>query len=308
METGADQQSIGDSVASAAASMSGDAGNVAAAPAVTEPALELPGGKWNDEQKQLFSQIGGVPEHGRKFQQLFNDVYKSMQGDYTRKTQELAGFRKEYDSWQQMLQPYLPQWQRAGVQPLQGMQQVLGWASYLASNPKPALLELAKTYGVDLSEVGQEQPYVDPSVRAVQQQMSQMQQHLHMQQVQAQQAQQARILDEIRAFESSQDESGNPKYPYFHDVYSDMIALLQSGNFKDLESAYEYATYGNRDVRTRIAEQTAKAEAAKRAAEAQKAVDASRNVSAKAGGKSPNPSPHKTLRDEIAAHARALSG
>lgn len=323
VETGENvQQSIGESVASAAATLTeqsnqerGEGGRFAgkepadkgqSVQAAVEAALELPGGKWTDEQKQLYGKLGSLPE-GRTYQQFINDVYKSMQGDYTRKTQEVANFRREYDQFQQMLQPYLPQWQRAGVQPLQGMQQVLGWAQYVASNPKQGLLELAKTYGVDLSEAVQEQPYVDPAVQSLQQKLSQFEQNQHYQRVQAEQAQQAQILAEIQAFEEAQDESGNPAHPHFRDVYDDMIVLLQSGRFKDLQSAYDYATYGNRDVRTRLAEQAAKQDAAKRAAEAQKAVEASKSVSSKSGGKSPN-TPRTSLREEIAALARAQSG
>lgn len=307
METEVTQQaSIGDDVAAAAEQLSGGSATPPPTAAATpEPPLELPGGKWSDEHKQLFGSLATMQD-GRKYQQFLLDAYKSMQGDYTRKTQEIAQQRRQFEQYQQIIQPFAQHWQRAGMAPEAGLQQILAWAQHVSSNPRHGLVELAKTYGVNLQELIEEQPFVDPTVAALQQKIGQLEQHLHSQQMQAQQAQQAQILEQIKAFEAAQDETGNPKYPYFQDVGQEMIALLSSGHFQTLEDAYDYATNGNREIRARIAEEAAKRDAAKRAAEAAKAVAPAKTVTSKSGGNA-TPPKARSLREDIEAAARQLS-
>lgn len=136
-------------------------------------------------------------------------------------------------------------------------------------------------YGVDLQSLVEEQPYVDPQVSALQQQLQMMQQAQHQQVQQVQQQQYHRLTEEIRAFETAADEQGNPKAPHFTRVWDSMLRLANGGLAKNIQEAYEKAVALDSELQAEIAADRAKKDASTRAAEAKKALDASRGVRSK---------------------------
>lgn len=67
-----------------------------------------------------------------------------------------------------------------GMDTRQGLGQLLAYAEQLAKDPKSTIPQLAKLYGVDLGALVAEQPYVDPQVATLQQQLQQLQQQQQM--------------------------------------------------------------------------------------------------------------------------------
>lgn len=129
-------------------------------------------------QEESFTQLNPetLPEDLKK-------IYKSMQADYTRKTQDLSSRRKEYDEreqqWKEQLKTYgaaeqeLQQWrdwykslseqtedQTAQQQPQQTQQRADQTLSYLdepgAENIKRFVTELQSTYDKNLSALKEE--------------------------------------------------------------------------------------------------------------------------------------------------------
>lgn len=266
------------------------------------PALEAPS-MWGKPFKDAFSKLASTPEQ-RESAEAWLNHWKEQQGYTTKKEQEFSDLRKQFDPIRETLQPYEQYWQRQGMDTRQGLSQLLGWGQALASNPQQTLLELAKLYQVNLAEATAAQPYVDPEYRKLEQQYQQLQQQLQQVQQYPQQQQRTQMLEQLKAFESAQDEQGNPKHPYYGRVIEQMVGLARGGLANGVEDAYAKAIALNPDIQAEIAQKRGADEAATRAAEAKKAAEASRTVKSKSGG---TPAlPERGLRDDIAANAAAM--
>lgn len=266
------------------------------------PALEPPP-MWGKQYKEVFGKLAGTPDY-RSAAEAWINQYKESQGYITKKEQELADYRKQLDPIREVLSPYEQYWQRQGMDTRQGLSQLLSWGQALASNPQATLLELSKLYNVNLREALAEQPYVDPQVQTLQQELQQVRQMLQQQQQGGLQEQQNRVLEQLKAFETATDEQGNPKHPHYQRVFDKMVGLARGGLTKSIEEAYELAVSLDKELQAEIAQKRAAEEAAARAAEAKKAAEASRTVKSKQTGSGTQP--ERNLRDEIAATAAAL--
>jgi hypothetical protein len=222
--------------------------------------------------------------------------------------QNYGALRQNFEPIHQVLAPFMEGWQRNGIAPQQGLQQVMAWGQMIAQDPQRGLTELAKYYNVDLAKVVEQQPYVDPAVsgelNALRQQVQQMVQHQRGSAMQSMAQQQNAVVQHIRAFESETDASGQPKYPHFQRLADKMSQAINAGFASDLPSAYEFASRNDADLQREMGEAAKRNEAAKRAADAQRAAAASRQVSGKGGAGNP---PAKTLREELEANLRAQS-
>lgn len=266
------------------------------------PALEAPA-MWGPKYKEVFSKLAGTPEQ-REYAEAWLNHYKEQQGYTTKKEQEAADLRKQFDPIREVLSPYEGYWQRQGMDTRQGLSQLLGWGQALASNPQQTLMELAKLYQVDLAEAVQAQPYVDPAYQKLEQQYQQLQQQLQSVQQYPQQQEQNRVLEQLKAFETATDEQGNPKHPYYSQVFDQMVGLARGGLTQSIEDAYAKAVAMNPEIQAQITQKREAERAATLAAEAKKAAEASRTVRSKAGGDVRVPD--RGLREEIAATAAGM--
>jgi hypothetical protein len=162
------------------------------------------------------------------------------------------------------------------------------------------LVKLAGDYGIDVKGLASyEAPYVDPSVAALQQQVSQFQQYFDNQQQSSARSQQDSLNSEIQAF------SSDPKHSHFDSVKDHMAALLQAGLAQDLPSAYEQAVYANPAVRGLV---LAEQQAQQRAELAKKATAAKVAASVNHRQRTPLPSaaPVGTMDDTIRGFLRGI--
>lgn len=207
--------------------------------------------------------------------------------------------------YRELVTPYLPAIQAQGMNAMQALQGMLQ-QNYVLRHGTPAekrelLLNAAKIYGIDISDPVETQPFVDPQVQALQQQLAQLQ-AFQQQQVQAAQFQEKASIDsQIAAFASA------PGHEHFQKVSTRMGALLASNQANDLEDAYQQAIWADPELRsTLLAAQQAEAEA-KRAAEAKAKATAARNASGSVRGSSSGlasnvpPAPKGSLREELRA-------
>lgn len=256
---------------------------------------------WGKQYKDVFGKIAGSPDH-RDVAEAWVNHWKETQGYITKRDQEYAAYRQRFDPIYERIRPYEQYWQMQGMTAEAGVTQLLSYAEALARDPASMIPQLAQMYGVDLNQLVQQQPYVDPEVQTLKQQLQQMQQ-AQQQSVQQQQYQvQHRLTEEIRAFADSVDEQGNPKAPHFQRVFDKMVGLARGGLAKDIQSAYDLAVSLDADLQAEIAVEKEKAAAAARAAEAKKAVEASRTVKGKSTEGQP---PEKSIRDELEAQLSA---
>ena len=235
---------------------------------------------WKQPYRDAFGKYASNPEY-RDLLSNWQGQWKETQGYITQRDQEYADYRKRFEPLHEVLSPYEQHWRQQGMDTVAGVRQLVSYAEALAKNPQAVIPQLAQMYGVDLQSLVAEQPYIDPQVSALQQQVQRMQQAEHQRTQAAQQQQYHRLTEEIRAFETAADEQGNLKAPHFQRVYNTMVALANGGAAKSLQEAYDKAVVLDPELQAEIAEARAKQDAAARAAEAAKAAAASRTVKSK---------------------------
>ena len=186
-------------------------------------------------------------------QHMFMERYKDLEGDYTRKTQEIAKYRKRQQAFDEIMQPHKADFERAGMDEVAAVRQLLAAHDYLRKDPANAINWLANQYGVDVGAIGNdpalEDEYADPQVKQLQQQVAQLTGFIQNQQTQQQSQVQASTQSLIDQFAAETDANGNPKHPHFERVRGVMGTLISSENAKDLNTAYEMAVYADPELR-----------------------------------------------------------
>jgi len=213
---------------------------------------------WPKEEQEIFNTWDANVQH------QVMDRYKAMEGDYTKKTQALAKYKKRNESLDEIYGPFRDDFQRAGMDEVAATRQLLAAHKYLREDPQQALKWLAKSYGVDLTAVNDdtaiEDEYADPQMKAMQQQIAQLQGTITNQQQQAQNMQKQEVQAMIDNFQTAKDADGNLKHPHFDVVQNQMSGLISSGVAKDIASAYEMAVYANPETRAKVLDEKVKKE------------------------------------------------
>jgi len=186
-------------------------------------------------------------------QHMFMERYKDLEGDYTKKTQAVAQYRKRQEAFDEIMQPHKADFERAGMDEVAAVRQLLAAHDYLRKDPQNAIAWLANQYGVDMGAIGNdpalEDEYADPQVKQLQQQVAQLTGFIQNQQTQQQSQVQASTQSLIDQFAAETDANGNPKHPHFERVRGVMGTLISSENAKDLNTAYEMAVYADPELR-----------------------------------------------------------
>lgn len=211
------------------------------------------------------------------------------------------------DSFRRTLEPYMETLQRLKIDPAEQTGRLMQ-AQYTLAFGSPEqkgqlLLQIAQDYQIDLSSLAVSQPFVDPQVQDLQNQIREVQSQLsNAQRLQAQ-ASRAELQRTVEAF--AQD----PANQFFDDVSGEMEMLLKSGAAKDLKEAYEKAIWLNPAIREKelARRQAEKAEAQRKAdvekvEKARKASAANVQTAAKGGSAAtPLGSMDDTLAETLAA-------
>lgn len=268
------------------------------APLVPElPPLEAPS-MWGAKYKESFGKLAADPNL-RPVAESWQEHWKEQQGYSTKRDQEYADYRKRLDPVYDRISPYVSHWQQQGMDPAQGIGQIMSYAEALAENPQATLMQLAELYGVDLGQLVAEQPYVDPQYSALEQRLRQFEQAQTNWEQQQQQARLDQYAQQVTAFAESKDEQGNPKYPHYDRLFPTMLGLANAKMATDFDTAYAMAYKLDTELSSADAAQRELSDAATRAAQAKKAVDASKTVMGKSTAE--GAPPQQSLRDELAA-------
>ncbi len=263
---------------------------------------------WALEDQELFRQ---QPVEVQKY---LLGRHKSMEADYTKKSQEVAPFRKAIEPWQ----PYL---QSLNVKPEDAFNMLMS-AQYQLQTGSPeqkreALLKIAKDYGISLEGAkpanGQDAQHdgvfsteIDRVIQPLRDELGQLKTAAQTREQQALQAQAAEAEKTVQAFRDAKTEAGKPAHPHFDEVQDDMTRLAQAdrlaGRTPDLADLYERAVWANPTVRAKLtaAQQHAakRADEQRRKGEVQKAKKAAVSVTGGPAGTREQP---KSLREDIAA-------
>ena len=261
---------------------------------------------WPVEHQETFRGLD------RKAQSLLLDSYKNMEGDYTRKTQEIAPLRKATEKWT----PYLSQMQADPAQTFdQLMQHEYGLRTGTNQQKIEILLGLARDYQVDMRTNGngeqpsaEEDPFgihekIQAAVNPVMQQVQQLNGSFQQQQGYSQQASQSAAQKNIEEFRDRKGADGKPAHPYFAEVFDKMLATAQAkqaaGQTPDLAQLYEEAIWTSTSVRAKM--QAAERHTSKLAEQERQERVKIASGSLAGGGGSPTEQPTGTVRETVEA-------
>lgn len=260
-----------------------------------ELAVMQPPEHWPAEDKEMFA--AQTPEA----QQFLLNRHKAMEGDYTRKMQEMAPLR-EYEPVKQMFAPYEDQLRQSGSSPAQIIQRWAQVDQQLTQDPASTIAWLAQQYGVNLDG---EAPQVNPEVMTLKQELSELRNSISQREQAEYSAKQSAAMNDVTAFYEEKTEAGELAHPYIDEVMGDMIALAKTevaeGKQPKLSDLYDRAVWMNTSVREKHLASQRQAEEAKRQAEArQKAAKAKRAAKTVTGSPSgSSPDPDLSLQDQL---------
>lgn len=224
---------------------------------------------WNAQQREVFAKL--PPEA----QKIVHERAMQVEQHFTRTAQQLASVQQQYRDIEETIAPYEQKWALNGVPRAAVMKQLLEAQDFINRDPVAAIQWIASTTGVDLGQVGQMQPQVDPQIMTLQQQVEAMRAHIAEQQSYQQQQVLSSANQEIQNFASETAQDGTPLRPYIEQVSQEMasiVALLRSQNPHAphrtiLQEAYDRACWGNPQVRESLIQSQQAAAEAKRTAE-----------------------------------------
>lgn len=241
-----------------------------------------PPSTWSAEQKKAF---GELPDKGKAF---LLDRHRSMEADYTRKTQEIATQRKEYEALDQLFAPFSDAMKQSGVTRAAAVQGWLAMETTLRSGDfgrQVALIaNTAKNYKIDpiklASQILTVAGVADPKAALEQaahaaaeankgkpapielpaevtkklERVDAIDAHLRNQEQRAIDAEAARIDGEINKFKTATDASGALLHPYFDELMETMSRLIDQATVAKkavppIDQLYQEAIFANPAVR-----------------------------------------------------------
>lgn len=227
------------------------------------------------------------------------------EADIHREFTRQDGERQFAKTMKSVIDPYMPLIAQQGGNPMAVVKSMLETAKVLSTGDPVtktnAIRQLIRDVGIDPQALFGEQQQIDPMLQTVHQKFQALEEQQRQQQYYAQQQQEAQTQSVIGAF------AADPKNVHFEQVKGHMAALLQAGQAKDLQDAYDQAVWARPDTRSSLLAEQQRSAEEKRAAEMRAKADAARraggSVTGSPGlGHSADPKAgQRSLREELAA-------
>jgi hypothetical protein len=257
-----------------------------------KPAIDAPV-SWTAEQKAKWATL--PPDTQAYIAQRDKESHEAI----SRAGQQI----KAFEPIGEVIKQYSHVFQKNGLQPHDGIARMMAVNEMLETNPRAAIAEIAKAYGVNLQGATDEQNASpdNPRIAELEARLARQESHLTAQLRQQQQAEAAELAREIADFAKDK--------PHFESVRKVMAGLMNSGAAETMQEAYERAVYADPTIR-----QSLLAEEQTKAAEKRKAEEAERVKAAKkAAGVNVKSSPGqsnapKTMDEDLWAIARKHYG
>lgn len=300
------------------------------------PAAVEPPANWPEADKAMFKKAP------KEMQEWALRRSKEMEADYTRKTQAVAELKREYEPVDQIFAPHREVMKAKGLTPRTIIE---GWANVerqLMSGNVDIVKGIVEGYKLDRAKVAQALGLTNAAAPATENPADGTPQNVALppevvnelktlrEKVDARErreqeaarlaAQEAaqRIESDIQAFKSAADDKGNLLHPYYDDVESQMVALVNAARaggqkIPTLQELYDTAVWANPSTRERLLTAQRQAEEAKRKEEARaKAAAAKKAASSVTGAPSAGQVQvdrpvNRSLREELEANAAELS-
>ena len=276
------------------------------APPVTENAVQTAETVVEQAKPAIDAPISWTAEQRAKWSTLPPDTqaYIAQRDKESHEAISRAGQQiKAYEPIGEVIKQYSHVFQKNGLQPHDGIARMMAVNEMLETNPRAAIAEIARAYGVNLQGTTDEQNASpeNPRIAELEARLAKQEAHLTTQLRQQQQAEANELAREIADFAKDK--------PHFESVRKVMAGLMTSGAAETMKDAYEKAIYADPTIRqsllvdeqTKAAEKR-KAEEAERVSKAKKAAGV--NVKSSPG----QASVARSLDDDLWAIARKNYG
>lgn len=214
------------------------------------------------------------------WQRLPKNVQAAIRETYDAVAQD----RAEVAPLREMIDTARPLLVREAGSVQEGIRQLLAFHQLSVDKPVDLALHILRARGIDprvafggQPAAGQQpqgqqpQPGIQPQVPDVRSIVAQLvQQELQPLRAQVEQRETQQYVTTIEAFRA------DPAHPYFNEVSQHMGFLLKAGHAKDMQEAYDQATWANPVIRSALMQQQTEDAAKARAAEVAKAEQANR--------------------------------
>ena len=229
---------------------------------------------WSEDVRSKFKDL---PRDAQEYM-LKRD--KEMTADYTRKTQEIAEQRKNFESLDKVITPMRQHIEATGIGEAEYIHRLLNADMALRNNPKMALKKLAQGYGIDLSSYDSDSAdyEADSQIAQLQQQNQTILAELKQFKEQNLMSARQKTENEINAFSTATDDKGNLKHPHFDKVRAKMGNLIDAGEAKSLQDAYAKAVRLDDDLYNQSLEAQRKSAKAEEDAKRKAAVEKAKKV------------------------------
>jgi len=196
--------------------------------------------RWPQDMKDYYSKLD---PQGKQI--MLENIYKPMQRNYSEATQQLARQRESLKPIMDAMQQYSPDFDKAGVTPVEAIRQQMAWTAHIAKvGPQQGLLDMAKAYGVeDFGQQGgasnKDDKYLTPIERGMKTQIEELRKGLETRNqldeqrgTDARKDVQTRHLQEAHSslqqfVEATKD--GSPLHPHVEKVAPRMTGLIRGG-------------------------------------------------------------------------------
>lgn len=220
---------------------------------------------WKAETKDIWAKI---PEDARK-------EIERREAEVELGFTKLDEDRNFGRSLKEVISPYMPIIQAEGGTPTTAIQSLLNTAYILRTAPiaqKTALFhQLAQQYGVDLTQNNTSTVQPNNLLMQTQQQLVDLQKQIQQQpEIFRQQQENLAVKSQIDAF------AADPKNPHYEKLKPVMASLLQSGVAKDLQDAYDKASWADPDIRSAMEAEKLKTAETQRIADIKAKADSAR--------------------------------
>lgn len=247
---------------------------------------------WSEEEKATFAKLPADA------QRVVSERYRSMEADYTRKSQENADKVKLADGVQALVTDDLRgALEREGMDVVGGIKSLLDLQSFAQRDPAGyarMVVQHAQANGVDVRSIlggastgegkAEADPFADPETAALKAKVGELEGRYTADQ-RAQAA--ARVQAQVNEFADAKGDDGSPLRPHFTAVEGTMAQLMRADRSLDLAGAYDKAVWLVPEARDAILADRARAEAASAATEqAREAEEAKRAAAVNVSGRS----------------------
>ena len=249
-----------------------------------KPAIDAPI-SWTAEQKAKWASL--PPDTQAYIAQRDKESHEAI----SRAGQQI----KAYEPIGKVIEQYGHVFQKNGLQPHDGIARMMAVNEMLETNPRAAIAEIAKAYGVNLQGNTDEQTASsDPRIAELEARLARQESHLTAQMRQRQEAEANELAREIADFAKDK--------PHFEGVRKVMAGLMQSGASETMQDAYEKAIYADPTIRQSLqVEAQQKAEAKRKAEEAERVSKAKKAAGVNVKGTPAHLASTKTLEADLRA-------